>query len=380
MRHELERIEIQGEHDARGRAWQVVESAFAERQPAERASHWPRVAAVALALAALLAAALSPPGRAVLDEVREVVGVERAQPALFSLPAPGRLLVASDAGVWVVQQDGSKRLLGDYREASWSPFGRYVVAARENELAALEPNGDVRWTLARPGVRSPRWAGTEADTRIAYLTSGELHVVAGDGTDDADLDGLHASGRIAPDWRPGAGFVVAFVDWRGRVHALDSDTGRTFWSRRPFLSGRFPDAHEVIWSSDGRRLALVRRDMLLVFGTESAAPLALRQMRGITDAAFEPGSNRLAVARASEIVLLNTDRMAAPPRRLFTGSGPFEGLAWSPDGRWLLVGWPTADQWVFVRADGKRIRAVSNVSEQFRSRSFPDTEGWCCAP
>ena len=98
-----------------------------------------RLALAVAVVVAALAAVLSSPGRAVLDEVREAVGVERAQPALFSLPAPGRLLVASDAGVWVVQEDGSKRLLGPYREASWSPFGRFVVAARENELAALEP-------------------------------------------------------------------------------------------------------------------------------------------------------------------------------------------------------------------------------------------------
>src|SRR5919108_369433 len=52
-------------------------------------------------------------------ELHETVGIEHAQPALFSLPSPGRLLVASDAGVWVVREDGSKRLLGPYREASW---------------------------------------------------------------------------------------------------------------------------------------------------------------------------------------------------------------------------------------------------------------------
>ncbi|MEX2613361.1 MAG: hypothetical protein WD380_07275, partial [Gaiellaceae bacterium] len=96
MKDELERIEIPGEHAARERAWAVVRTAFVERQPVSRPSRWPRVAAVAIALTALLAAALSPPGRAVVDEIREVVGVKRAQPALFSLPAPGQLLVAAD--------------------------------------------------------------------------------------------------------------------------------------------------------------------------------------------------------------------------------------------------------------------------------------------
>jgi hypothetical protein len=379
VRRELESVSIRGEAEARERARAVVLSAFAEREPVPRRSQWPRVAAVAVALAALGAVVLSSPGRAVLHELREVVGVKRAQPALFSLPAPGRLLVSSDAGVWVVERDGSKRLLGDYREASWSPFGRYVVAAKENELAALERDGDVRWTLARRGVISPRWTGTDVDTRIAYLTSGALHIVAGDGTGDVDLTGLHAAGRIAPAWRPGRGFVLGFVDWRGRAHAVDLNTGRTFWSKRPFLSGRFPDALKVVWSSDGKRLLLVRPSMLLVFGTESAAPLALRQMRGIVDAAFEPGSHRIAVARRNEVLLLDADRLAAAPRRVFTGTGSFQALTWSPNGRWILVSWPDADQWVFVRADGRGIRAVGNVSEQFRSLSFPRIEDWCCA-
>ena len=175
MKSELERVEIPGEHEARERTWSVAATAFSERQPVERDRRMLKPAvAIAFAVAAL-AAVLSPPGRAVLDEIREVVGVERAQPALFSLPAPGRLLVSSDAGVWVVQQDGSKRLLGDYREASWSPFGRFVVAARENELAALEPDGDVRWTLARPGVRSPRWGGI-GDGYPDRVSSGRLRV------------------------------------------------------------------------------------------------------------------------------------------------------------------------------------------------------------
>ncbi len=187
---------------------------------------------------------LSPPGRAVLDEVREVVGVERAQPALFSLPAPGQLLVASDAGVWVVQQNGSKRLLGQYREASWSPFGRFVVAARENELAALEPDGDVRWTLARPGVRFPRWTGTETDTRIAYVDRTGIRVVAGDGTGDRLLV-PRARGPIA--WRPGAGFVLAHTDAK-RVRAIDATTGAVVWqASRP--AGR----------GDGRRVVVERK-------------------------------------------------------------------------------------------------------------------------
>lgn len=371
MKRELERIDIPGEREARARTWSVVARSFHERQPTRPRSHWPRVAAVAIALAALGAAALSSPGRAVLDEVREVVGVEHAQPALFSLPAPGRLLVSSDAGVWVVQQDGSKRLLGPYREASWSPFGRFVIAARENELAALEPDGDVRWTLARPGVRFPRWSGTETDTRIAYVDASGLRVVAGDGTDDRLLVG-GVRGPIA--WRPGLRFVLAHVTPR-TVRVVDANTKKLLW-QAPRPGGR---ATAVEWSSNGRRLLVLSPAGLHVYDARGRMVDQNDPAEGWpnVDAAFRPDSHGVAVARVhgSQSTVFGLGRR---PIRNFNGTGEFREVAWAPSGRWYLVTWPTADQWVFVEAEKgrQRIRAISNVSAQFRSRSFPRIEGW----
>jgi hypothetical protein len=321
VKAELERIEIPGEHESRERAWIVLESAFAERPAAGRRTYMLRPALAIAIVVAALAAVLSPPGRAVLDDLRHVVGVERAQPALFSLPSDGRLLVASDAGVWVVQRDGSKRLLGPYREASWSPFGRFVVAARENELAAVEPDGGVRWTLARPGVRSPRWGGTATDTRIAYVDRTGLRVVAGDGTNDR-LVVAGYRGRFA--WRSSNGFVLAYASRPNRVTLYDAAEGRVLARSAP---GRI-EAHEP---------AVIRR-------------------RGT----------------AREVIV--------DGRVVFRAVGLLRRPTASPDGRWLLVAWPAADQWVFVRANGTGIRAVANVSEQFRSREFPRVEGWCCRP
>ena len=308
MRKELERLEIPGEHEARERSLAVVREAFAEREPAPRRRSWKPVAVVAVALV-VVAGLLSPPGRAVLDEIREVVGVEKAQPALFSLPAPGRLLVTADSGAWVVEQDGSKRLLGLYREASWSPFGRFVVAARPNELVALTPEGDPRWSLARPEIRFPRWGGTRTDTRIAYLSGGELRVVGGDGKGDRLLDNRAA--RSAPSWKAGPGHVLAYARRDGTVRVVDVDTGQVLAREAP------------------------------------------------VDASREAGE-------ASVRRLLGDGRFAEPVR--------------SADGRWLAVGWPEADQLVFLRVVGReQIRAVSNVSSQFQSNTFPQVEGWCCA-
>jgi hypothetical protein len=369
VKHELERIEIPGDHEARERAWSVVTAAFEERQPVERSRTMLRPAIAIAVLVAALAAVSSPPGMAVLDEIREVVGVERAQPALFSLPAPGRLLVASDAGVWVVERNGSKRLLGEYREASWSPFGRFVVVARENELAALEPDGDVRWTLARPGVRSPRWTGTERDTRIAYTDRTGLRVVAGDGTGDR----LLVPGTRGPmAWRPGTDSQLAYADRLGRVVLVDEGSGDVLWRTAPDSK-----VAELEWTSNGRRLVARRisaTDDLAVYTVQGARYTGFRTEGVITAAAARPGMH----ARAVALLTNGQSRLLMPEVRgsALSGPGPFRDLEWSPDGRWLLVGWPSADQWVFVRADGKRIRAVSNVSEQFRSGSLPRVEGW----
>jgi hypothetical protein len=374
VRHELERIEIPDEHDARERTWSVVATAFSERQPVERTRRMLRPALAIAIVVVALAAVLSPSGRAVLDEIREVVGVERAQPALFSLPAPGRLLVASDAGVWIVQQDGSKRLLGDYREASWSPFGRFVVATRENELAALEPDGTVRWTLARPEVRLPRWTGTETDTRIAYVDRTGIRIVAGDGKEDQLLV---PGGRAPVAWRPDRGFVLAYTTAQ-RVRVVDASTGRLIWAAtRP--AGR---ATAVEWSSDGRRLLVLTPEALHVYDGRGRLVDQNDPAEGWPNvaAAFQPDAHQVAVARVhgSQSTVFG---LGSLPFSRFNGSGVFRDVAWAPEGRWYLVTWATADQWIFVQSGStRRIRAVANVSEQFRSRSFPRIQGWCCAP
>src|SRR5207237_4020047 len=117
----LDRIPLPPE--AEERAWRVVSQAFEERIPSPRPRrHW-AAAVAAAAVFALVAAALSPPGRAVLGSVRDALGVEHAAVALVRLPASGRLLVNSSAGPWIVSADGSKRHLGSSGEARWSPHG-----------------------------------------------------------------------------------------------------------------------------------------------------------------------------------------------------------------------------------------------------------------
>ena len=381
LRRRLERIDVPDEHDARVRAWQIVRASFAEREPrARRRAQW-RPALVFAVVTAVVAGALSSPGRAFIDSVREAIGVEDASPALFELPAEGNVLVTSARGAWVVQPDGSKRLLGRYREASWSPFGRYVVVSRANELAALDPeSGDLRWSLARPAVRHARWGGSRTDTRIAYLSGTTLRVVSGDG----DPDRLLARGvaDVAPAWRPGAGHVLVYASAAGGLRAVEADTGRLRW-RAPGI-GR---VSTLEWSRDGRRLLVRGPRSLRVLGTDGRLRLDLlgEEAAPVVAAALAPSSRSLAFVQRTAgrstlwiIPRLRPDGSAA--RRVFAGAGRFTDVAWSPDGSWLLLAWRNADQWIFIRSSGvRRLEAVSSIARQFRAPAFPRVEGWCCA-
>ena len=307
---------------------------------------------------------------AVVDRVRAAVGVERAAPALFSLPAPGRLLVASDAGAWVVDADGSKRLLPGYREAGWSPFGRFVVATRENEVVALEPDGDVHWTLARPGAGQARWGGSRTDTRIAYADRTGVRVVAGDGTGDRLL-ARGARGPLA--WRPGARHVLAYVTPSG-IRVRDVDSGRVL--ARPSLRPDVALHTDLEWSRDGRRLLVVNGGAMHVFGPRGELVARAGRSPGmVVDAAFRPGTDDVLVARTERGQSTVSDLRSG--NVVFSGTGVFDEITPSPDGRWLLVEWRTADQWVFVRLAGpKTIRGVSAIASQFRGEAV--VAGWCC--
>jgi hypothetical protein len=329
VRRELERIEIPGEHDARLRTWDIVHAAYEEREPLARPRPFVRPLVAVAAVAAVAAAVLSPPGRAVVQSVREAIGVASAEESLFSLPAAGRLLAVADSGVWVVSADGSKRRLGDYQDAAWSPFGRFVVATGTNELVTLEPDGDVRWKLSRRDVALPRWGGSRTDTRIAYLSEGRLRVVGGDGRGDRDIGAAKA---VAPAWRPGGGFVVAYATPTDEIVVRDVTSGATL-SRR-----RAPGVRTLRWS--GGRVV-------------TNAPEAVVRRLG----------------QRSDVVVDGRVR--------FSGTGTFTPVVASPDARWLVIGWRDADQWLFVSARGaRRVRAVANIADQFDAIRVPSPKGW----
>jgi dipeptidyl aminopeptidase/acylaminoacyl peptidase len=392
LRARLSDADVPDAAAARDRAWAAVEAAYAARRPARRRvlPARPAVAlAVALtsALAVTVAAASTPPGAAVRGLVVRVLGGEpppAPRARLGPLPA-GRMLVTSPRGAWVVERDGSRRLLGPYAGATWSPRGLYAAVWARDELRAVAPDGRVAWGLRVPGrVSDARWSPD--GFRIAYRRGDGLGVVAGDGTGGRPL-----AARVlpaAPAWRPGAPHTLAWVGADGRVVVRDVDGGDLVWrSPAPVVSS----ARELSWSADG--------DLLLVRGagelqladvaTGRVEPVRLPAGERPVGAAWAPRGRRLAVvARQPE---RDVSRLLVAPaaprirdRPVFATKGRLGAPVWSPDGARVLVRGSEADEWLLLpaspragRARGPRVVAIAPVARRFGGA--PAVRGWCCS-
>lgn len=383
LRDALKGVRVGDEGAVEDRAWRVVAAAGAggvERPTLRRRHRW-RAVQVAL-VAALIALVVSPAGASVRHWVADRIepGAPHAVPVLSSLPGDGSLLVDSARGPWVVRPDGSKRLLGDYAEASWSPHGLYAVVTKGHELAAVEPDGTPRWTLTRPGqVKLARWNGPDG-FRIAYLEFHELRAVDGDGSDDRQI--ARGVEPIAAAWRPGPAHELAFATGRGAVVAVDADTGRKVFGRP-----REPGVSRVIslqWSGD--RLLVTRFDRVQLLSQAGRPLWTWTPPPGthVRSATLRPSGDRVAIVagdrRTSRVTLVAPGHRS---RVLFTGPGHFAAPSWSPDGRWLLLPWPGADQWLFLEPGSgtDKLHAVAHLAQQFSpgdraAARFPTVVGW----
>jgi hypothetical protein len=359
---------------AENRAWDVVRSAYLERERhVARRPRW-RLAVAPVLTVIVAALVLSPAGATVRRLINQALGEKHASPALFALPSPGRLLVSGPGGAWTAAADGSVRRLGPWSQASWSPHGLFVAVASGDQLAAVDPHGMVRWQLARPAVSDPRWYAPSG-YRVAYLSAGTLRVVAGDGTGDHLL--ATAVAHVAPAWRPGqrdGPFELAYAR-AGRVVVRDGDTGRILWSTPPG-----PKPFELTWSADGRRLLVLSAHQARTYSASGALISRLALPGAASDGALSTDGRKLALVLGGREVVVGR---GGALRQVLAGAG-VKTVSWSPDARWLLVTWPAANQWVFVRVAGApRIEAVSRISQQFSSGggalAFPELDGWCCA-
>ena len=385
IREALERA-VPDDAGARERSWRVVRASYAGYTAPPRRRPWAWLAVVAALTPVALAgvAAASAPHSDVGRWVRGVLGVGEhdARPVLGRVPGGGRLLVQAGGSAWVVSSDGSKRRLGAYSGTSWSPHGLFVVGWRGSELTALDPGGNVRWSLARQRVASARWGPVDG-YRIAYVAGRELRVVNGDGSDDHRYGAARPA--VAPAWRPDNRHVLAYVDGGGRVSVVAVDARARLWR-----SGQFRGVRALAWSPGGQRLLVVTGRRLAVFGRDGRLVVsrAIPSRFVVTAAEWSPRGREIAIVRYSapvdrgELVLADAER-GLSERMVFTGPGRFGAPAWSPGAGRLLLPWPDADQWLFLRPHGgARLTAVANIAGQFgpgRQRpAFPHAAQWCC--
>ena len=389
LRERLRDEPLPGEAEAAARSWPLVEAALAEREPAPGGARpvRPRRVALRLALVAALAAvalaaALSPAGAAVGDWIgdRFAADGDEAPPAFAALPKSGPVLAITRTGAYAIAPNGNSRHLGSFAQASWSPRGLHVAGAGGRRLTAVTRAGTVKWVLTRPGrLHDPAWS-TGAGFAVAYLEGDALRVVDGRGNPATDRRVRGGSAPVTPAWRPRSDRVLTYVRADGGIETLDIVTGRSSW-RAPAPASM--PARALAWSANGRRLVVLSPRSLTELDASGRVVRTIPLPGAARELALHPSGRSAAVvvshgAETSVLELSLPEAGGAPAsRQLFQGD--VDGLAWSADGRRLLVGWRGAGQWLLI-GPGERIHALHGVTAELGARGgFPRVAGWCCA-
>ena len=291
------------------------------------------------------------------------------------------------AGAWVIREDGSKRHLGDYDRATWSPNGRFVGVADGSELRAIDPAGNFRWSIeAGAPVKAIDWSSDEG-FRVAYLAGGELRVVTGDGVTDRTIA---PAADVPPAWQPesdpaSAIHRLTYVDPKNRVVSVATDSGRVLWRTQVYTA----DVRSLEWSADGERLLVVAGDSATIQNDEGGTFSRGRSRRASSTRRSHPMGPKLPWSRpacgAPSSASTATPRRSGASTRAAdrTRDARFGAPVFSPDGEWILLPWPAADQWLFVNTQDERVTAVADIARQFDAdgkgkAAFPEVAGWCC--
>ena len=297
--------------------------------PSPSASRGPRRGAfvrpllVAAALAVLVAAALSPPGRAVIDRVRR--GDRRGERGRGALLASRRRAAARHVELGRVGRRGRRV------EAAPRRLRRGVVVAVRAVRRGLAGER-ARRARARTGTcagscrgRGPlpalgRLADRHADrVRLRQPAARRRRRRPGD-VDAA----AHAPAHVEPVWRPGRRFELTYLDTaacadvpdrrpgtHGARSAFRTREARVVAARRP-AGRRRPRPDRRPLGRDGARHAHARRARRRVRRRRTAPDHPPRRRAGATCS-----STAASASRAPDV----------------------HRLAWSPDGAWVLVGW-----------------------------------------
>jgi hypothetical protein len=388
VRDRLREHQPPGEAEAAARAWPLVEAALAEREAAGRDVRGRsgirrgalRLALVCGLLGAGLLAALTPAGAEVGDWLEDrFERDEAAAPGLASLPEGGAVLAISRSGAYAVRSDGNSQHLGPFSDAGWSPRGLHVVGVDGRRVVAVDPMGTPKWSIARrERVHHPAWS-LGRGYAVAYVEGRSLRVVAGDGDPDTDRFLRARTAPVTPAWRARSDRILSYATTDGGIETIDTANGRMLWRTEQRERVR-----TLAWTSDGRRLVALSADAVTVLDATGRSLRRLLLPGAGRRLALHPSGGRAAVViesadetRVVEVPLAGgAEEPARDTRQLFQGD--VDGLAWSQDGRYLLLSWRATGQWLVI-APGGHVRALHEVSRELGAAGgFPRVVGWCC--
>ena len=207
--------------------------------------------------------------------------------------------------------------------------------------------------------------------RVAYFAHGALRVVNGDGTDDRALTRDVQPGPSA--WQPDT-HALAYVNRAGNIEIANVDQPNR---RATIRTAAAPTS--LGWTTDGKRLVAAEPHAIEVFWQRGPRIGGFQTGAArVVAASVSPDGKRIAYVETlgARSTLWLTGVLGGPTGRIFGGAGSFTNVVWSPDGRWLLLDWPSPDQWLFIRTPVKKLIAVSNIRANFGANTA--LAGWCC--
>jgi hypothetical protein len=222
-------------------------------------------------------------------------------------------------------------------------------------------------------VHHPSWS-TGLGYAVAYLEGQTLRVVDGTGDPATDRRVRRGAAAVTPAWRPDSDRILAYATAGGAIETVDVTTRRTVW--------RVPSGAPLAlaWSRDARHLVALSSRAVTVLGASGRVLRRIALPAAGLELALHASGRRAAVsvkgAGGTRVLDVPLDG-AGRPRQLFQGD--VAGLAWSRDGRRLLLGWRDADQWLLLGPGGRVRRALHGVSAELGAAGgFPRVADWCC--
>jgi hypothetical protein len=243
------------------------------------------------------------------------------------------------------------------------------VGAQGRRLTAVTPRATLKWSLARRGrVHHPAWS-TGLGFAVAYLEGPALRVVGGNGDPATDHPVRRDAAAVTPAWRPNSDRVLTYATSGGAIETVDVESGRRLWRARVA-------ARSLQWSRDGRRLVALSSDSVTVVDAGGQVLRRVTLPGAGRELALHPSGRHAAVVVGGRVLDVPLGG-ARDTHQLFQGD--VDGVAWSQDGRRLLLGWRGADQWLLL-GPGARIRPLHDVTGELGTAGgFPRVAGWCCA-